>query len=196
MKKFVAIILFFTFHISYFTFSSFAQIGGSSTYEFLNLVPSARVAALGGNLISVKDHDINLVFQNPSLLDSSMNNDLAMNIVNDFAGINYGYAAYIRDFKKWGTYNAGINFIRYGNFQEAYSNGDLTGNNFLAGEYAFNIGWGKPLNNLSNWFDTDKRFDTLFFGGANLKMIYSSLEDYYAIGVAADLAVTYYNSKI
>ena len=55
------------------TLSLFAQvpIGGKNVYEFLNLSPSARVTALGGNLITVKDDDVALAFQNPSALNAS-----------------------------------------------------------------------------------------------------------------------------
>ena len=35
----------------------FAQIGGQAAYPFLNLTPSARIAALGGNLNAVVDGD-------------------------------------------------------------------------------------------------------------------------------------------
>ena len=45
-----------------------AQKGGESTYSFLGLTNSARVAALGGEVISLLDDDINLVFHNPALL--------------------------------------------------------------------------------------------------------------------------------
>ena len=69
-----------------------AQKGGESTYSFLGLTNAAKVAALGGELVSLMDDDINLIFHNPSLLTSQMHNHLNMNYVNYFAGVNYGYA--------------------------------------------------------------------------------------------------------
>ena len=74
--------------------NTFAQIGGGNIYEFLNLPNSARVAALGGKLISIKDNDLNLSFNNPSLLNSSMEKQLVLNYVNYFSDINYGYVSY------------------------------------------------------------------------------------------------------
>ena len=71
-----------------------AQKGGESTYSFLGLTNSARVAALGGEVVSLMDDDINLVFHNPSLLTPGMHNHLNLNYVNYFAGVNYGYASY------------------------------------------------------------------------------------------------------
>jgi hypothetical protein len=38
----------------------FSQIGGESTYEFLNMSPSARVSALGGQNVSISDHDLSV----------------------------------------------------------------------------------------------------------------------------------------
>ncbi|MBL0097734.1 MAG: hypothetical protein IPP46_15480 [Bacteroidetes bacterium] len=49
---------------------SFAQSGGNNTFEFLNLVAPARIAALGGNAIATHSDDITLVSQNPALLSS------------------------------------------------------------------------------------------------------------------------------
>ena len=73
----------------------FAQIGGESTYDFLNLTNSARMAALGGNQIAINDStDLNVSYNNPSLLRPEMRNMLVMDYVAYFVGINYGYAAY------------------------------------------------------------------------------------------------------
>src|SRR6266542_4472354 len=77
----------------------FSQTGGNNTYEFLNLSVPARVASLGGALISVKDNDLNLSFQNPALLDSTMHNNLSLSYIDYFTDIHYGYAAYARHYK-------------------------------------------------------------------------------------------------
>ena len=79
-----ALILAFAAH------SAAAQIGGLNTYEFLNLSPSARVSALGGNLITVRDDDANLALANPSLLNESMHQQLAFSHSFHVAGISHG----------------------------------------------------------------------------------------------------------
>jgi len=160
---------------------SFAQIGGASTYQFLNLPSSARTASMGGVNIAVKDSDINSAFQNPSLLDSIMDNQFSVSVVSYFAGINFGYVGYGMDEGKLGTFGIGIHFIRYGDFVGTDSTGALTGS-FMAGEYDFNLGWGKKL-------------DSSFSVGANLKTIYSSLGLYNSFGMAVDLSGTYYSPK-
>ena len=54
------------------TLSAFAQIGGNGVYQVLNVTPSARIAALGGNLITAYDRDVNIGFQNPAMLNKQM----------------------------------------------------------------------------------------------------------------------------
>ena len=80
-----------------------AQKGGESTYSFLGLTNAARVAALGGEIVSLSDGDINLVYHNPALLTFGMHNNLTLNYVNYFAGVNYGYAAYAYSRKVFST---------------------------------------------------------------------------------------------
>jgi len=160
---------------------SFSQIGGNSVYEFVNLTNSAKVAALGGDLISVRDNDLNLAFHNPSLLNSAMDKYTVLNYVNYFAGINYGYASYCMDLGDKGTFAAGMHHINYGTFTEADATGQITGS-FTASEYALNLFWAKPL-------------DTLWTIGFNLKPVYSVLESYTSFGVLADAGLTYHNSK-
>src|ERR1035438_299467 len=87
---------------------SVGQIGGSGTYEFLNLPNSARVAAMGGVNIAVRDSDVNSAFQNPSLLDSTMANQFSVSYVSYFAGIYWGYVAYAMDAGKVGTFDVGM----------------------------------------------------------------------------------------
>ena len=52
----------------------FAQLGGSSTYQFLNLVSSPRQAALGGKIITNFDHDVTEALYNPASINWQMHN--------------------------------------------------------------------------------------------------------------------------
>ncbi|MEI6434690.1 MAG: type IX secretion system protein PorQ [Bacteroidota bacterium] len=156
---------------------SIAQIGGYGTYKFLGYSNSARIAALGGNFLAVRDHDITLTQANPSLISEEMNNHLALSYVNSPGGINYGFVAYSRTFSKVGSFVGNFQFINYGKFTGADAAGNKTGD-FSAGEYALNVGWGRKLS-------------PVFFIGANGKMIYSQLESYHSFGIAVDVAGTY-----
>jgi hypothetical protein len=164
------------------TFSSLtAQIGGENTYQFLNLNSSARVASLGGNQIAVKDNDPFLAADNPSLLNSKMSNKLAFTYLNYLADVSSGYVSYTKHYDSLGTFNLGIQYVDYGTFDETDEGGNNLGT-FTAGEYAFVMGYGREI-------------DSNFSVGANLKTIYSSFYDYNSLGLAADLGITYYNSR-
>lgn len=154
-----------------------AQIGGRHVYDFLNLTPAPRIAALGGELVSTLDDDVNLAAQNPGLINDSMDHRLTLSYVNYLADIGYGYAAYSQQIPRLGFAHAGIQYINYGSFDGA----DIYGNptqTFRAGEWAFITGLARPYGPFSV--------------GVNLKLIYSRLADGFAsLGAALDLGASY-----
>ncbi len=160
-----------------FSIQSFAQTGGTTTYKFLNLTNSARVAALGGNFLAIHDDDLSLALANPSLITPKMSNTLALNFVDYFAGINYGFASYGFNSQKFGSFAGSMQYYSYGESDNTTEYGETIGQ-FSAGDYAFNLGWGRML-------------DSVFSIGANLKLIYSGLETYNSFGVAVDVAGSY-----
>lgn len=155
-----------------------AQNGGESTYSFLGLTNSARVAALGGEVVSLMDDDINMVFHNPALLSPGMHNNLSLNYVNYFAGVNYGYASYGYSLNDIGNFAAGMHYVNYGSFDQTDELGVSQGT-FRASEYALNLFYSRSF------------LDSSLTAGVNLKPIYSSLERYNSFGLALDLGVTY-----
>lgn len=156
-----------------------AQIGGDNTYEFLNLTPSARVAAMGGELLAMHDGDISLALLNPSIISKEMDGDLAMSFVDFYSNINYGFASFVKSYDKIGSFAASIQYVNYGRFNYADFSGNLQGT-FSASEMALVFGWGRQLTPKISI-------------GANAKFIYSSLETYKSYGLAIDLATTYYD---
>lgn len=158
-----------------------AQKGGESTYSFLGLTNSARVAALGGEVVSIADDDINLVFHNPALLSAGMHSHLSLNYVDYFAGVNYGYASYSHSAGALGNFAAGMHYVNYGIFDRTDELGVSQGT-FRASEYALNLIYSRSF------------LDSALTAGINLKPIFSSLEQYTSFGLAMDLGVTYYLS--
>ena len=158
---------------------AYSQVGGRGTYQFLNLPNSARIAALGGNFLAINDNDITLTLANPSLINEKMNNQLGFSFVDYYTDVNYGFAQYSRTFQNVGSFVGTMQYINYGQFQEADEAGVKYGT-FSAGEYAFNVGWGRKLT---------PRFSV----GSNLKFILSSLADYNSFGMAVDVAGSYFS---
>lgn len=155
-----------------------AQVGGDNVFEFVNLSNSARVSALGGSLITVRDDDINLAYFNPASLNPDMHQSLAFSHSFFLAGVQHGYAAYGHHLSGPGiTLHGGVQYISYGTFDRTDEFGNTDGT-FKAGEYALTFGAGRQVNERL----------TL---GANLKVISSSLESYHSTGLLGDLAAFY-----
>ena len=158
-----------------------AQQGGKHVYEFMNLANSARVSAFGTNFVPIDDDDIDLAYANPSLINPSMHHQISLNYLNYFSGINAGFVSYGHHFDHYGTFVGSLQFMNYGTFDETDYTGQKIGE-FKASEYAFVLGWSKPLSEKLRI-------------GANLKNIFSSLETYNSYGIAVDVALTYSDRK-
>ncbi len=177
MRKKVLIFLFFGIIAS----PLFSQTGGDNIYEFLNLTHSGLVSSLGGSNVSLTGNNLNLAYHNPALLNAGMNNTMALNYVNYFAGINYGLAMYSRSYPGTGNFAAGLTYLNYGSFTEADASGIITGN-FSAAEYAFSIIYSRDI-------------DSLFSIGVNFKPVLSHLEKYTSIGFAFDFGASWHNQS-
>lgn len=164
--------------LSGFSLRSFGQ-PGSKAFQFLEVTNSARVAALGGDAVAITDDDPDLAYHNPALLNRDMHHHLALNYVNYFAGINYGYASAAAKLGAKGTMAGGIHYVNYGKFQGADESGILTGS-FRAADYSVNIMYSRPL-------------DSLFSFGFTVKSVFSDLESYNSTALAFDAGITYYN---
>ncbi len=170
-------ILRFVFLLSLLVGNVNAQIGGAGVYSFLDIPASARIAAMGGTYIAVKDNDINSALQAPSLLNPTMNNSLALSGVTYFDGIKFGDASYARDFGKYGTYSASMHYAGYGQMFNTDEYGNINGT-FKPADYALSLSGGY-------------QFNPLFSFGASLKTIYSDYFLYNSLGLALDLSATF-----
>lgn len=160
---------------------AFAQLGGNGTYSFLNLTTSARDAAMGGSMNAIKDGDLDLVYLNPAILDSSMHKYLVTDFTNYYADINYGYVGYAHTFNKVGTMAFGLKHVNYGSFTRADETGNAQGT-FSANDGVLHASWAKP-------------FGKYFSTGANLKIMYSQYAEYGSFGMAVDLAGMFHDPK-
>ena len=158
-----------------------AQRQSGRVYEFLNLSPTARITATGGYAFPVLDNDPGMALRIPALLSRKMDNHLSLNFVDYFDDINYGTVSFTRYFEGLGQFSGALQYINYGSFVEADHTGHVTGQ-FTAGEYSFQVGWGRPLSEN-------------FSIGSNLKMIYSSFHDYSSLGIAVDVSLAYINPE-
>lgn len=154
----------------------FAQVGGNSVYDFMTLPASARITAVGGNLVAF-DKDVSLAYHNPSLLNPMMHQQIVFGSNIRFAGIHTGYVGYAHYFEKLKmTWAGSLQYQSYGNFTAT----DVTGaeqGTFSGGEMVVNIGASRQVDHYNF--------------GANWKTIYSKFESYTSVGTAVDLAAAY-----
>ncbi len=161
--------------------ASFAQIGGSTVYNFLSLPASSTTAALGGDGVALLSEDVSQGFTNPALYNPLQNNRIAFHNAFYYTGINFGSLSFARHFpKKKFTLGAGLQYINYGKLQGYNLYGTPLGD-FTAGEYALNVAYSQEIaKNLR--------------AGVALKFVASFLESYSSFAVAFDAGLVYSDS--
>ncbi|MBO6515955.1 MAG: type IX secretion system protein PorQ [Bacteroidia bacterium] len=160
-----------------------AQLGGSYSFAFVNIDPTARTAALGSSTMADFKKDIGVGYYNPAGLNKSMDNHVALSYNNYLVDINSGFGAFVKHFDSVGTFSGSITYTDYGHFDETDVTGKVIGQ-FWAQDYVFQLGYG-------NTWHRDRRFTY----GVNLKFLYSVYEKYVATAFAVDLGGAYHNPK-
>ncbi|MEY4927711.1 MAG: hypothetical protein RI894_2147 [Bacteroidota bacterium] len=155
----------------------FAQLGGQATYAFLRLPQSARVAALGGAMLSFSDDDAALALSNPACLNKTMHQQLSFNSGFIAPEVFTGYASYAHSLPSRWTLHGGVQYLNYGKMPmtDEYGNVQST---FNASEYALTTGIGRKLN---------KNYSI----GVNAHFVTSQLESYQSTALLADAALMY-----
>jgi len=160
-----------------------AQLGGSYSFSFVNIEPTAKMAALGGGTMASAGRDLSMAYFNPAMHDSSMHNTVQLSYNNYIADINNGYASYARHFKGIGTFSGHAIFNEYGRFDETDITGKKIGE-FGANDYVFQISYGQI-------YAKDPRFTY----GASIKFLYSDYEKYIATAFAVDGGIAFHNPE-
>jgi hypothetical protein len=160
----------------------FAQLGGKTVFNSLNIYGSARIAAMGGVYLAPKDGDINLMACNASLMDSSMSGKLALSYVDYYAHTNMGYVAYAHSLRnKRYTLGGTLQYINYGKMERLDPLGNDIGE-YTAGDYNLMLCAAYQM-------------DSLWSLGTTLKTVYSSLDTYYSLANALDFSATYHKKS-
>ena len=150
-------------------------------FQFLELPVSAYAASMGGSNVALIDDGVNNVFQNPSLLGDTIDNDLSISYSHYLSTANHGSVAYG---KSWGKdfLAVGIRYLNYGSIDGRDEFNNSLGR-FMAQDLAVSIGYARQLHR-------DVRI------GVALKPIYSNYAGYNSFSIAFDLGLTYYNKQI
>jgi hypothetical protein len=146
--------------------------GGRSKLDFLQLPSQAKSTALGSNHFTISGNDPALFLQNPALLDSTVSDNVSLNLMPYLADTKFLNLAYAKTVNKsGGTWAAGIQYLNYGNMQETDDIGNVVGE-FRAADYGISAGYGHNIG--------------AFTLGATVKLVASSIESYTTWGLAMD----------
>ncbi len=170
----------FLFSALMLPFCMMAQIGGAN-FEFLNQVTDARSLSLGGMPMLAWDHDASKGIWNPALLNEEMNANAGANILNFLSNATLSSVYYVKNYEDVGTFALSMQTADYGKMDGYDISGNGTGE-FIPYEMSLNLGASRKLN---------ERFHV----GAQMKMVYSTLQSYKASALFFDFSSVYTNES-
>lgn len=165
-------VIFLSLFLIFFGSISYSQ----NTFDFLRLDGSARAASLGGSFVSNND-DADVIFYNPAGIELLEGNPASFSFVKHLMDINLASLSYSTEFEDIGRFGAAIKYINYGSF-DGYDEFGASTKEFGVNEMALVIGYANKL-------------DENFYYGANVKFIYSGIDDRSSTAAAVDLGLHY-----
>lgn len=157
------------------------QVGGKSTFAFLNMPINARVAGLGGEIVSQRTDDANLIRYNPASGNYSMSKNYSFNYMNYYgdvylANTNFAYA---KDSTKI-LWAGNLSYLDYGKLDSYDDGGNYVGQ-FRAREFSAVASAAKKVQNYSL--------------GVNLGLSSSNIAGYNAHAVFMDIGGQFIHPK-
>ena len=159
--------------LSLFSVNSYSQ---NDSYNILRLDVGARASSLGGSFVT-NTGDVNALFYNPAALSTIQNTQAYVGFYKYLLDINSGNISYGQRYKDIGYIGASVKYFNYGSFEKFDEQSNSLGT-FSANDLAVSVSYS---NN----------FRPNFYYGANLKYIYSQIDDFNSSAVAVDLGLLY-----
>ena len=153
--------------------------GGESAFNFLRLPYSSRVAALGGNNISVIDDDLSLSMHNPALLINATDKTLDLSFMTYMSGSKVAGAAFNKTFGERSAGAVAARYVDYGKF-DGYTPDNIFTGTFRAMDIELDFIYCYLLS--ERWS-----------GGVTGKFIYSQYESLNSLAIGVDLGLNYYD---
>lgn len=143
----------------------------------MTLPTSAQVTALGGENISVTDVLPGIGLHNPALLANVEDRTLSLQFMSYTGGSNWMGADYAMAFGDRHTGAVYAHYLGYGSMTETDAAGNVMGS-FSPKDMLFGVGYSYLLSD--RWS-----------GGANFKMVNSSIAQYSSFAIGVDLGLNY-----
>jgi long-subunit fatty acid transport protein len=157
-------------------FGPLAVAQRTTTFDFLRLDMSARIAALNGSFVSMTN-DPNLLHYNPAGLSTLERPTASASFLKHLLDVNAGSITYGQQVSDLGTFAAGVIFVDYGSFKQTDESMNVLGT-FSAREIALSAGWGMLLEeNISV--------------GAGIEFVSSTIASFNANALALGAGILY-----
>lgn len=157
--------------------SSFAQ-DGTTVYPFLNIPFSARQAAMGGDVITIRDNDVSFSGVNPALMNLDQDKMLAVNYASYLAGSQYGTISYVKDLSRGSLLSLSAKYMDYGSMPRTDESGNTSGN-FNAMDASVGVGYAY-------------QFEDEWTIGGKVDFVTSKIDTYTSMAISGTAGVTYH----
>ncbi|MCX7875298.1 MAG: type IX secretion system protein PorQ [Melioribacteraceae bacterium] len=149
-------------------------INAQYVYDFLRFDLNPRAAAVAGSFVANND-DPNVIFYNPAGINFLEGQPISFSFTKHLLDVNYVGLSSFKEFESIGKFGAAIQYLNYGSFKKTDQYGKILGD-FSAGDLALTVGYGNEL-------------DKNFYYGANVKFIYSKIDEVSSTAAAIDLGL-------
>lgn len=163
------------------TISLSAQTNNSAIFRFLEITPTAKAAALGGNHVGLFDANSSLFYLNPAYLTPESSKNVSATFVNYLSDTRIGFANGAYDIKNVGTLGVGIRYAGYGELNQLDENGNNLGS-FNANDLSLTAGLSTML--------TEK-----LSAGASVDFIHSSYHIYNSSAITTAGGIYYLDKE-
>ncbi|WP_052405188.1 type IX secretion system protein PorQ [Porphyromonas sp. COT-290 OH860] len=152
-----------------------------ATLHYISLPATTKTMALGGVTTTIVANDVALALESPALFGLEQNGQLSLSYMNYLGNANLGTAFYGRALGERGAWGVGARFIDYGSQEERS----------LQGVY---LGTFRPRDVMLQTSYSYELTEHLR-AGISLKGTYSSILEYTAWGLGADLGLNYFSEN-
>lgn len=158
-----------------------AQTTSESVLHYLSLPATTKGMALGGLTTTVVANDVALALESPALFGKEQNGQLSLSYMNHWGNSHVGNVFYGQQHRERGAWGVGARYIDYGSIEgrdlSGYATGSLSAKDIMIqGSYSYE---------LTNYIRA----------GISLKGVYSTLADYSAFGIGADVGINYFSEN-
>lgn len=152
---------------------------GRSTLHFLSLPATTKTMALGGVTTTIVANDAALALESPALFGIEQSGQLSMSYMNYLSDTHIGTVFYTRQLGSRGAWGVGARFIDYGKQEERDTSGAYL-STFGAKEVALQASYSYELTDYLR-------------AGVSIKGLFTSIANYSAWGLGADLGINYFS---